>query len=78
MPAFELSGLLDAIAADPIPAVLAFIALATVTTWRVLARREREYHEQRERDRMRRASLERARLEAVARISAGHRRDGAA
>lgn len=78
MPTFTLSGLLDAIAADPLPAVMAFIVLATVTTWRVLARREREYHEQRERDRMRRASLERARMEAVTRISAGHRRDGAA
>jgi hypothetical protein len=75
MPAFHLSGLLDAITADPLPATLAFLTVCTVVTWRVLAKREAAYQEQVARERMRSAALERARMEAISRISAGHRKD---
>lgn len=70
MPAFVLS---DFLATMPtLPVVLAFIAVATVYTWRVLERRERAYREQTQRDRLRAAALDRARFEAIARIRANH------
>ena len=76
MPAFVLSDFLDTL--PMLPLACAFVTVAGITAWRVLERRERAYHAERERDRLRTAALERARLEAVARISAAHRGKGAA
>lgn len=71
MPPFVLS---DFIATLPtLPLALAFVAVASVTAWRVLERRERAYQAEVQRDKLRTAALERARMEAIARISANHR-----
>lgn len=70
MPPFVFADFLATL--PTLPLALAFVAVASVTAWRVLERRERAYQEV-QRDKLRTAALERARLEAVARISANHR-----
>ena len=70
MPPFVFSDFLATLPA--LPVVLASIAVATVYTWRVLARRERTYQEQTQRERLRAAAMDRARFEAIARIRANH------
>lgn len=76
MPAFVLS---DFLATMPtLPLALAFVAVAGVTAWRVIERRERAYQAEVQRDKLRTAALERARMEAIARISANHHGKGAA
>lgn len=70
MPPFVFA---DFLATMPtLPVVLAFIAVATVYTWRVLERRERAFHAQQQRDRMRAAAMQRAQFEAISRIRANH------
>ena len=70
MPPFVFS---DFLATMPtLPVVLAFVAVAGVYAFRVLSRRERE-REERVADRLREAARERARMEAITRISANHR-----
>ncbi len=70
MPPFVFA---DFLATMPtLPVVLAFIAVATVYTWRVLERRERAYQEQTQRERMRAAAMQRAQFEAISRIRANH------
>lgn len=70
MPPFVFADFLATL--PTLPLALAFVAVASVTAWRVLERRERAYQEV-QRDKLRTAALERTRLEAVARISANHR-----
>lgn len=70
MPPFVFS---DFIATLPtLPLALAFVAVASVTAWRVLERRERAYQEQTQRERMRAAAMQRAQFEAISRIRANH------
>lgn len=71
MPPFVFSDFLATLPA--LPTALAFIAVAGVYAFRVMGRRERAFHAERERDRLRTAALERARMEAITRISANHR-----
>jgi len=70
MPPFVFSDFLATLPA--LPLALAFIAVATVYTWRVLARRERTYQEQTQRERLRAAAMQRAQFEAISRIRANH------
>ena len=69
MPPFVFA---DFLATMPtLPVVLAFVAVAGVYAFRVLSRRERE-REERVADRLREAARERARMDALLRISANH------
>ena len=69
MPPFVFA---DFLATMPtLPVVLAFVAVAGVYAFRVLSRRERE-REALLADRLREAARERARMDALLRISANH------
>jgi hypothetical protein len=76
MPPFVFADFLATLPA--LPTTLAFIAVAATYAFRVMARREQAHAEFAQRERMRSAALERARLEAIARISANHHDKGAA
>ena len=71
MPPFVFADFLATLPA--LPTTLAFIAVAGVYVFRVMARRERAHADLAQRERLRSAALERARFEAIARISANHR-----
>jgi len=66
MPAFVLGDFLRTL--PGLPLALALLTVAVVITWRVLERRERAYQEELERERLRSAALQRARLEALTRM----------
>lgn len=70
MPAFHISDFLHTL--PGLPLALALLTVAVVVTWRVLERREREYQEELERTRLRSEALQRARMEALTRITTNH------
>ena len=70
MPPFVFADFLATL--PTLPTVLAFIAVATVYTWRVLERRKRASQDRTQRERMRAAAMQRAQFEAISRIRANH------